>query len=45
MIASTWGMIIAPATPWASRARMSVAGLGASPQAAELAVNSASPSM
>ena len=43
MIASTCGITIAPATPCAMRAITSVVGLGASPQAAEVAVNSARP--
>src|SRR3954465_14801395 len=44
MMASTCGIRIAPATPCATRARTSVVGEGATPQAADVTVNSASPS-
>jgi hypothetical protein len=43
MIASTCGITIAPATPCATRAMTSVVGEGASPHAADAAVNSARP--
>ena len=43
MIDSTFGVNIAPATPWIKRATTSCKGVAAAPHAREATVNSASP--
>jgi hypothetical protein len=45
MIVATCGVIIAHADPWATRATISTAPLGASPQASEAIVKPPRPSM